>query len=329
VSERTATSTAAERRRLRICFFGTPEFAVPSLRALAQGPHPLVGVVSQPDRPRGRGRRLEPTPVRREAEARGLALLQPERVGDPAALAWLRGLGAELGVVVAFGQFLPRAVRESAALGLINAHASLLPRWRGAAPIAHAILAGDRTTGVTVIQVSREMDAGDYCTMRELEIGAEESAGELAERLAELAAEALLEAVEEIALGRACFLAQDPARVALAPKIGREFGVLDLSRPRDELLRRIRAATPWPGCDLRLERAGHGIRILAAIAAEGAGAEPGRVRVQRGRLLVAAVDGWIEITRLQVPGRRPLGASEFLRGVQLAQDERASAPAQR
>ncbi len=299
---------------------------MPSLRALAGGRHPVVGVVSQPDRPRGRGRRLEPTPVRRAAEELRLPLLQPERTGDAGALGWLRGLGFELGVVVAFGQFLPRSVREIAALGLINGHASLLPRWRGAAPIAHAILAGDRTTGVTVMKVEKEMDAGDYCAVRETAIGAEETAGALAERLADLAAAALLEAVEELAAGRARFVAQDPARVTFAPKLERGFGALDLARPRDELLRRIRAATPWPGCDLRFERAGRTVRIVEARAAAGSPASPGSVSLEGERLRIAASDGWIEIVRLQAPGKRAVAGPEFLRAARLEQGERASSP---
>jgi methionyl-tRNA formyltransferase len=287
----------------------------------------VVGVVSQPDRPRGRGRRLDPTPVHQAALALGLPLLQPERVGDESALAWLRGLGFELGVVVAFGQFLPKSVREMAPLGMINAHASLLPRWRGAAPIAHAILAGDRTTGVTVMRVEREMDAGDYCAVCETEIGEGETAGELSERLSLLAASALRDAVSEIAGGRARFEAQDPAGVTLAPKIERGFGALDLERPRDEILRRIRAATPSPGADLLLERADRVLRVLKARPAEGPpGATAGSVLAEGARLRVAAWDGWIEITELQVAGKRPVTAAEFLRGAHLSPGERARSP---
>jgi methionyl-tRNA formyltransferase len=230
--------------------------------------------------------------------------------------------------VVAFGQFLPRSVREIAPLGLINAHASLLPRWRGAAPIAHAILAGDRTTGVTVMKVEKEMDAGDFCTVREVEIGPAETAGELTERLAGVAAEALVEAVAEIAAGTARFTPQDAARVTLAPRLERDFGALDLTRPRDEILRRIRAATPWPGCDLRLLRSGRTLRILEARAAPGPPALPGTVAVREDRLCVAGQGGWIDLTRIQVPGRRAVAAAEFLRGARLPEGERAAAALQ-
>ncbi len=312
---------------MRLVFLGTPEFAVPSLEALARGPHPVVGAISQPDRPRGRGQKLEPTPVRAAAERLGIPLLQPEKVGEPAAVEWLRGLAPDLGVVVAFGQFIPRRVRELARLGMINAHASLLPRWRGAAPIEHALLAGDTQTGVTIIRVAQEMDAGDWCLRRETPIGPEETAGALAGRLAGIAAEALVEAVDAIAGGTARFQPQAAEGVALAPKVGRELGVLDWGQPAAAVLQRIRAATPRPGADVRLRRSRVVFRILEAELGGESPAPPPRpraVRAERDRLLVAALDGWISVRRLQVHGRRPVRADEFLRGARLAADEEVS-----
>ncbi len=301
---------------------------MPSLEALSGGRHPVVGVVSQPDRPRGRGRNVEPTPVRQAAERLGLPLLQPEKVGEPGALAWMRALAPDLGVVVAFGQFIPRAVRELPALGMINAHASLLPRWRGAAPIEHAIRAGDTRTGVTIIRVAREMDAGESCLARETEIAPDESAGELAARLSRLAAEALSEAIERIADGRARFEPQPQAGVTLAPKLARDFGRLDWSRPAVEVVRGVRAATPRPGADVRLRRSGVVLRILAASVGGNlpAGASPRAVRARDGRLLVRAVDAWVDVRRLQLPGRRPITAAEFLRGARVPEDEEVEPP---
>ena len=306
---------------LKLVFFGTPEFAVPSLAALAESRYPIVGVVSQPERPRGRGRSLEPTPVGAEARRWDLPLLQREKVGSPEALDWLRSLAPDLGVVVAFGQFIPRTVRELPRLQLINAHASLLPRWRGAAPIPHAILAGDPRTGISVMRVERAMDAGDVCLVRETEIGAEETAGELSERLAALAAEALLEAVDALAEGIARFVPQAHEHATLAPKLSKEFGEVDWTRPRDEILRRIRAATPWPGVDLALKRSGARVRLLGVRAAEGPPGPARRVAASDGRLRVAAVDGWIEGLRLQAPGKRPVDAAEYLRGARVPDDE--------
>ncbi len=318
----------------RLLFLGTPDFAVPSLRALAHSQHQVVGVVSQPDRPRGRGRQLESTPVHALADELDLPLLQPEKVGSPDALAWMRARDASLGVVVAFGQFIPKSVRELPPLGLINAHGSLLPRHRGAAPIQHAILAGDTVTGISVMRVVREMDAGPECLHREIPIGPDETSGELFERLADLAALALCEAVDQIALGTARFVEQDHSRATLAPKLDKEFAALHWDQPRSALLRRIRAATPWPGCTLQLRRAERTLKLLQVCGGEafsssdptGGGAShpaPGSVRVRSGRLCVAALDGWIEVLRLQSPGRRPLSAEEYLRGADIQPDEEA------
>ena len=311
---------------LRIVFFGTPLFAVPSLRGLAQSRHELVGVVSQPDRPRGRGRVLAATPVKEVAQRLGRPVLQPEKVGHADATAWLRERAPDLGVVVAFGQFLPKGVRELPPHGLINAHASLLPRHRGAAPIAWAILSGDERTGVSIMRVEKEMDAGPVCSRRELEIGPAETAGELEERLSALAAEALLEALDEISAGAARFTPQAHESATFAPRIDRDFGRIDWGRPRAEVLRRIRAATPRPGADLVLRRSGRRLRVLEAGPGEGPPGPPGRVVAGRDRIRVAALDGWVDVSRLQVPGRRATSAAEYLRGARLPEDEEVGDP---
>ena len=308
-------------------FLGTPEFAVPALRALAASRHTLCGVVSQPDRPRGRGRQLEPTPVAAAARALGAPLLQPEKVGDEATLSWMRAQRPELGVVVAFGQFIPKRARELPARGMINAHASLLPRWRGAAPIEHAIDAGDSRTGISVMRVVKEMDAGDVCLVRELAIGPDETAGELAPRLAALAGDALVAAVDAIADGRAAFSPQDEARVTLAPKLERAFAALDLQEPAERVLRRIRAATPRPGVDLALRRAGRTLRVLRArVGAAHGGATPGSVCAEAGALRVACGDAWLELLEVQLPGKRPVSSEALLRGLRLPDGETAAAP---
>jgi methionyl-tRNA formyltransferase len=313
---------------LRLLFLGTPEFAVPALRALAASRHVLAGVVSQPDRPRGRGRQLEATPVAAAARELAVPLLQPEKVGDEAALGWMRAQRPDLGVVVAFGQFIPKSVRELPARGMINAHASLLPRWRGAAPIEHAIDAGDPRTGISVMRVVKEMDAGDVCLVRELAIGTDETAGELAPRLAALAGGALVAGIDEIAAGRARFVAQDPAKVTLAPKVDRAFAVLDLQQPAERVLRRIRAATPRPGVDLALQRAGKTLRVLRArLGPAQAGATPGIVRADAGSLRVACADAWLELLLVQLPGKRPVSSEALLRGgLRIPDGEAAASP---
>jgi methionyl-tRNA formyltransferase len=273
----------------------------------------VVVVVSQPDRPRGRGRRSQPSPVSERALAAGVPLLRPERVAE--SLPALRDAAPDVGVVVAFGQFLPRAVRELPARGCcINAHASLLPRWRGAAPIARAILAGDAATGISVMRVEREMDAGPVALVRETPIGAQENCGELTERLAQLAAEALLEALARIESDTVVWREQDRAGASLAPKLERGEALLRFGEGAEALARRVRAFAPSPGAFTLWQ--GEPLRILAARAEPGgAAALPGSTRAgPDGLLRIACADGWLVALRLQRAGGRPLPSAEFLRG---------------
>ena len=316
-------SSALPAPALRLAFFGTPDFAVPTLEKLLVGRHPVVAVVSQPDRPRGRGRQLEPSPVAAVALRSGLPLLRPERVGDAEVEHSLRELALDLGVVVAFGQFLPRRIRELPRLGyLVNGHASLLPRWRGAAPIARAILAGDARTGISVMRVEREMDAGPVALVRELAIGPEEDAGALTTRLAELCADAIAQALDAIAASTASWTEQDPAGASFAPKLGPEEMRLEWREPAAALVRRVRAFAPSPGAWTELD--GERLRILAARAEAGpADDTPGSVRRQalpgpdaqrRSILRIATGDGWLVPLRVQRAGGRELDVDAFLRG---------------
>lgn len=275
----------------------------------------MVAVVSQPDRPRGRGRAPSPSPVAGLALRAGVALLRPERVGSDDAVAALRAAAPDLGVVVAFGQFLPKAVRELPRLGYtINGHASLLPKLRGAAPIARAILTGETETGVSVMRVEREMDAGPVAFVRRTPIGTEETGGELEERLARIAAEALAEAVEAIAADRLVWTPQDAAAATFAPKIDPSEARLDFSEPAASLVLRVRAFAPKPGAHTTL--AGEPLRILAATAEPGpVDAAPGVVR--RGGdppLRIATGEGWLAPRVLQRAGGRALAVAEFLNG---------------
>ncbi|MEE2672458.1 MAG: methionyl-tRNA formyltransferase [Myxococcota bacterium] len=300
---------------LRIAFFGTPEIAVPTLERLLAGPHTVPVVVSQPDRPRGRGRKTSPSPVSQVAERAGIPLLRPERVGDPDCIAALEAHAPDLGVVVAFGQFIPKRARELPRLGyLVNAHASLLPRHRGAAPIAHAILAGDRKTGVSVMRVERQMDAGPVALVRETPIGDDEEAGNLAERLGELAAEAIADATREVATGTVVWTEQEHARATLAPKISKSDAQLDFRREASFLARQVRALAPSPGAVTSLE--GEPLRILAAAVEAGSASEsPGTLqRDDDGNLRIATTAGWLVPKRIQRPGGKPLAVDAFLRG---------------
>jgi len=280
-------------------------------------------VVTQPDRPRGRGRHVTPSPVAEAAARAGVPILRPERVGAPESVAALRALGADLGIVVAFGQFLPQSVRTLPRLGyLVNAHASLLPRHRGAAPIAHAILAGDAETGISVMRVDREMDAGPVALVRVTPIGDDETTGSLEIRLAGIAADAIAEAVEMAAADRIPWTEQDGMRATLAPKLGPEDARLDWNQAAIALARRVRAMAPKPGAftDWRGER----LRVLAAEAIGDATTDPpGTLRLGgTAPLRIATRDGWLSLRVLQRAGGKPLDADAFLRGRPFADGER-------
>ncbi len=302
-------------RTLRLAFFGTPEFAVPTLERLFAGRHPVVAVVSQPDRGRGRGRRLSPSPISRVALGEKIPLLRPEVLGDPALEHSLRQCEPDLGVVVAYGRFVPKPIRELPALGYcINGHASLLPKLRGAAPIARAILTGETLTGVSVMRLERQMDAGPVAATRELAIESDETTGALAERLALLTAEAIEEVVEQISEDRAVWVPQDHAAATTAPKLQRAEARLDWSEPAAALVRRVRAMSPKPGAVTAFGK--DTLRILAARAVSGAAnAPPGTVRVESGQpLRIATGDGWLIPRVIQRTGGKALDVDAFLRG---------------
>jgi len=300
---------------LRLAFFGTPEFALPTLARLIEGRHEVVAVVCQPDRRRGRGGEASPAPIAELALSAELPLLRPESVAQADVLAALRARATDLGVVVAFGQFLPRALREAPALGyLINGHASLLPHYRGAAPIARCLLDGATVTGVSAMRVEREMDAGPVALQRELEIGEHENAGGLSKRLAALTADVLEEVVEQIAEGSARWVPQDHARASFAPKIERTDRRLVWSESAAALCRRVRAMAPSPGAFADFE--GSRLQILDARADPSrADRAPGTVRVGPAReLRIATGDGWLLPRILQRPGKRAMDVASFLRG---------------
>ncbi|HOX06893.1 MAG TPA: methionyl-tRNA formyltransferase [Planctomycetota bacterium] len=305
---------------MKLLFLGTPDYAVPSLRRLA-AEHEVVGVVAQPDRPVGRRGAAEPPPVARLARELGLRLFQPEKPGRRAFAAELGALGAELSVVIAYGHILRPALIDLAPMGMINAHGSLLPRYRGAAPIQRAVLAGEAETGVTVQRVVLEVDAGAVLLQERLAIGPEETSGELFARMAGLSAEALSRGVRLVESGRAVFLPQDPAAVTFAPKLTKEEGQADWSRPAAHLARAARAYNPWPTLHTKLPD-GRGLKILRAREEPGAvpaGLEPGAVAAASGAdFLVACGAGLLRLTEVQAEGKRPMSAGEFLRGARLA-----------
>ncbi|MBX6374494.1 MAG: methionyl-tRNA formyltransferase [Acetobacteraceae bacterium] len=301
---------------MRLAFLGSPDFAVPALRALVAAGHEVAMVYAQPPRPAGRGHRETPCPVHRAALELGLPVRTPARLRhNTAEHEAFAALGLDAAVVAAYGLILPKPMLEAPRRGCLNIHASLLPRWRGAAPIQAAILAGDAETGITIMQMDEGLDTGPMLLREAVPIGPRATAQELHDQLAELGARLVLRA-----------LAEDPPPVpqpaegaTYAPKLSKEDGRLDWAQDAAALDRRVRALNPWPGTFF--EHAGTPIRVLAAEPAEGeAGALPGTVLDGGGEVLRVACGGGtaLRLTRLQRPGRAPLPAAEFLRGYALA-----------
>jgi len=295
--------------RLRIAFMGTPDFAVPTLRMLAESGHDLVAVYSQPPRPAGRGQAERKPPVHAAAEGLGIPVATPRSLKTEEAQAAFRALELDLAVVVAYGLILPRPILEAPRLGCVNVHASLLPRWRGAAPIQRAILAGDRETGVTLMQMDEGLDTGAMLAVRSVPIDDTATASDLHDRLASLGAEGLRDLLPDLAAGRAVATPQPEEGATYARTLERDEGRIDWSRPAAELDRQVRALTPWPGTRFRFQ--GEEIKLLTARMADGAG-EPGTVVA--APLVVACGEGALSLERLQRPGRGAVDAQAFVNG---------------
>jgi methionyl-tRNA formyltransferase len=299
------------RTGLRVVVLGTPAFAVPSLRALARTAT-IVAVVTQPDRPAGRGQRLVPPPVAEAARALGLTVLQPETLRDPTVQGEIASLRPDLLVAVAYGRLIPPAVLTVPPLGGINVHPSLLPRYRGASPIQAAIRDGATITGVTIMYLTNDLDAGDIILQRDVPIGPEETAGELEARLADIGAALLAEAVALIARGDAPRRPQDHAAATYAGKITKADGQIIWDRPAPEIVNHVRAMNPWP-CAFTTWPAGT-LRIWRARAVEGTGAAGQVLAAGDADLVVAAGPGAVALLEVQAEGGRRMTAREFLRG---------------
>lgn len=296
---------------------GTPAFACPTLEALLARPDPVVGVVCQPDRPRGRGLALAAPEVKRLALAHGVPVLQPARVREPAFLDALRALAPDLVVVAAYGRILPRAVLDLPRLGCINVHASILPRHRGAAPIQHAILAGDPETGITIMAMSEEMDAGDVLWIARTPVAPDDTGGSLGERLARLGGTTLAAALDRLRAGTLARTPQGEVGITFAPRIERPQTRLDWSRPADQLERAVRAFAPEPTAYTTLE--GATLKVFRASVAAGRSGGPGTVLAAGpDGLAVATGGGALVLHEVQLQGRKRMPVGAFLAGHRLA-----------
>jgi methionyl-tRNA formyltransferase len=302
-------------QRLRLAFFGTPELAETILRGLLDaGEDEVALVVCQPDRPKGRGQKTEPPPVKALALARSIPVIQPEKMKDGAVAGKLREDKIDLGVVAAYGRILPQDLLDAPRFGCWNVHASILPRHRGASPIQHAILSGDRETGVSLMSMTAGLDEGPVLgAIARTPIGDTETAGELADRIAALGAQTLVDGIRAAKHGGLEATPQDPSGATYAGKIKKEDGLLHFDRPARDLELQVRGLSPWPSAYAPWID-GQPMKILRARAVPMAPKAPGEILEAGPRLVLGTTDGGIEILELQPPGKRPMAAGDYLRG---------------
>jgi methionyl-tRNA formyltransferase len=326
---------------MNIVFFGTPRFAVPTLRHLLDSPHRVTGVVTQPDRPRGRGQKVSPAPVKALALERGVPIIQPERLKPPDVADALRAWSPDLAVVAAYGRIIPEALIAIPRLGMINVHASLLPKYRGAAPVHRAVIDGEAETGVTIMRVVKELDAGAMFAKATRTIGIDETSEGVEDALAELGARLLVVVVDQIEAGSADEEAQDPARSTYAAKITREDGLVDWSRSALAIHNQVRGLYPWPHAytflngkrlivlRTSLETTGPSREADSGVRGAGGAAPrlPGTiVDVTAAAIQVATGDGALTITDVQPEGRRPMPVRDFVAGHSITAGDRFGPP---
>jgi methionyl-tRNA formyltransferase len=303
---------------MRLVYLGTPRFAVPTLERIVEAGHQVLAVVTQPDRPRGRGQQLAPPPVKEAALRLGLPLYQPERVRRPEAVEFLRGLKAEAMVVVGYGQIIPQVVIDLAPLGIINVHASLLPKYRGAGPIQWAIFRGEIHTGVTTMRIDAGLDTGDMLLKRETEIGEDENAIELGERLSVMGADLLVETLQGLAAGTIVPEKQDNAQATLAPLLKKEDGLVDWTRPAWDIHNQVRGLQPWPGAHTTFR--GQPLQIWKTKLLSTGSSTPGSL-ISIKPLIVSCGSSGLELLEVQQQGRKRMSGADFANGQRLSENE--------
>jgi methionyl-tRNA formyltransferase len=304
---------------MRLIFLGTPAFAVPTLEAVARK-HEVVSVITQPDRPKGRGQELAASAVKQAAMRLGLPVYQPERIKRPEAQAHLAALAPEMMIVVGYGQIIPQSVIDIAPRGIVNVHASLLPKYRGAAPVQWAIVNGETRTGITTMQINAGLDTGDILLEREAEIGPEETAVELGERLAAMGAELLIETLDGLARGTITPKRQDEAQASYAPILKKEDGALSWNEPVTAIHNRVRGLVPWPGAHTRFR--GQLLHIWRArVESDRTALAPGQVLAGTGFRVACGDGGVLELLEVQMEGRKRMGGEAFANGQRLRENE--------
>ncbi len=306
---------------MRLVFLGTPAFAVPTLDRILAAGHEVVAVYTQPDRPKGRGGALAASPVKTVAVSHDLPVHQPERIRRPEPVAHLASLHPDAMVVVGYGQIIPQSIIDIPPLGIINVHASLLPRYRGAAPVQWALARGESITGVTTMRIDAGLDTGDILLMRETPISSGETAIELGARLAILGADLLVETLDGLRAGTIVPRKQDSSQATLAPILRKEDGVIDWNLPASEIYNRVRGFVPWPGAYTRFR--GEGLHVWRAVVAESSSSgPPGSLSLGERRVRVACGGGTsLELLEVQLEGRKRVAVEAFINGQRIGHNE--------
>jgi methionyl-tRNA formyltransferase len=306
---------------MRLIFLGTPEFAVPSLQALVAAGHAIPAVFTQPDRPKGRGNKLAASPVKEAARILDLPIYQPERIRRPENVELLASFTADMMVVVGYGQIIPQSIIDIPRYGILNVHASLLPKYRGAAPIQWAIAEGEQRTGVTIMQIDAGLDTGDMLATAEVAVAPDETAPELGKRLALLGADLLVKTIEQIRDGVVVRTRQDDDAATLAPILKKEDGIVNWSQPAGTIYNHFRGFTPWPGAYTYFR--GTQVSLLRMKPCDHGELPPGVLHQEKGRVFVGCgSNSGIEILELQIAGKKAMPASAFCNGYQPARGER-------